>query len=104
MAKFTGTLGYGVTAEVRPGVWEDTIVERPTRGDIQNLSMNVIQGEGVNDGLKLNHRFSITADPYMYDNYTNIRYVVYLGVKWKVSSVQVQRPKLIIQVGEVYHD
>ena len=34
MAKFYGTIGYAVTVEVRPDVWEEQIVERTYCGDL----------------------------------------------------------------------
>ena len=33
-----------------------------------------------------------------------MRYVEFMGAKWKISSVEVQYPRLILTVGGVYND
>ena len=33
MAKFYGVIGFAVTAETKPGVWEPSITDRPYYGD-----------------------------------------------------------------------
>ena len=34
MAKFFGNIGYAKTIETEPGVWEETIIEKPYYGDL----------------------------------------------------------------------
>ena len=101
--KYFGTIGYGVTEEIRPGVSLPTIAEREYYGDIVRNSRRLESGEKVNDDLNINMTLRIVADPFAYQNFHQIRYVVYMGSKWKVSSVEVAYPRLILTLGGVYN-
>lgn len=37
MAKWFGKIGYAVTSETRPGIWEEVIVERNYYGDMTRI-------------------------------------------------------------------
>ena len=43
------------------------------------------------------------ADPYAYDHFFAIKYVKWMGAYWKVTNVEVQRPRLKLTVGGVYN-
>ena len=104
MSKFYGAVGYVTQKEISPGVWGDDIVERSYRGDIlQDIRRWESGSEKKNDNLAVNNRISILADLYAYNNFATIRYVTWLGVRWKVSSIEIQRPRLILNLGEVYN-
>lgn len=104
MAKFYGLIGYNTgTVEIKPGVWEEQIVERPYSGDlIRNVRRLQSSGE-LNDDLNIANEISIIADPFAYQNFHSMRYVEFMGTKWKVTSVEVQYPRLILTVGGVYN-
>lgn len=104
MARFYGKVGYGFTEEIRPGVWEVVIKERPYYGDEVRNIRRYERGEGVNDNLKIQNEISILADAYAYDHFHAIRYVEWFGAKWEVTSVEVQRPRLVLSLGGVYND
>lgn len=103
MAKFAGKIGYGVPTETAPGVWEDEIVERSYFGDVIRNTRKLTPGEQVNDDLSVGNSISIVADAYANDHFFAIRYVEWAGVRWTVPSVEVQSPRLILSLGEVYH-
>lgn len=103
MAKFCGVLGYAETKETSPGVWTEQIVERKYYGDVIRNSRRWGPGEHLNDDLTVNNSLSIVADAYAYENFFAIRYVEWMGVRWKVNWVEVQRPRLILTVGGVYN-
>lgn len=103
MAKYFGKIGYGFSSEVKPGVWKDRIIEREYFGDIlQNYSKNESSSQ-VNENVNISNRFSIISDPYAITNAYAIKYLEYLGVKWKVTSVELQYPRLILYVGGVWN-
>lgn len=104
MAKFYGTIGFAVTEEVKPGVWKEHIKEIAYSGDLVRSSRRLESVNQVNDNVNLSSDISIVADPFAYQNFHSIRYVTYLGVKWKVSNVDVQYPRLILSTGGVYHE
>lgn len=104
MAKFYGKIGYLTTVETVPGVWEESIEERPYYGDVLNLSKKDQVNENLNDDITLNQRVSIVADPFAYENFYKMKYLEFLGTKWKITSVEVSRPRLILSAGGVYND
>jgi hypothetical protein len=103
MAKFYGRIGYGQQIESAPGVWVDSIVERSYYGDVIRNSRRLTDGENLNKDLTVGNSISIVADAYASEHFFAIRYVEWAGELWTVSDVEVQRPRLILQLGEVYH-
>lgn len=103
MAKFYGKVGYGVAAETAPGVWEDTIVEVPYFGDVIRNTRKLREGEKVNNDLTVQNSISIVADAYANEHFFAIRYIEWMGALWTVSDVEVQSPRLILRLGEVYN-
>lgn len=103
MAKFYGAVGYGVTEDKGEGVWDQRVVERFYYGDIVRNQRKWEKGEQLNDNLNVSNSISIIADAYAYDHFFAIRYVKWMGARWKVNSVQVERPRLILEVGGVYN-
>jgi hypothetical protein len=103
MAKFYGNIGFGVQAETAPGVWTDVMVERPYYGDVTRNARRLESGSAVNGEITLNNMLSIVADPYANETYFAIRYAIWMGAYWKVTNVEVQRPRLILTLGGVYN-
>jgi|SRR3954470_14361474 hypothetical protein len=103
MARFHGRVGYGFTVESTPGVWVDEIVEHSYFGDVIRNARNLREGENLNFDLNIQNSISIVADAYANDHFFAIRYVEWAGVLWTVPSVEVQSPRLILRVGEVYN-
>lgn len=103
MAKFCGNIGYIETVEVEPGIWEEQIVERQYYGDLIRNTSKVQPSGGVNDDINVANDISIVADPYANEYFRNMRYVVLMGAKWKITNVEVKYPRLILSVGGVYN-
>ena len=104
MAKYYGMIGYAETVDDDGyGVYTPKIVERPYYGDvIRNMKRDEV-GSGVNDDITIQNDISIIADAYAYQNFHRLRYVTFMGARWKVRTVEVQRPRLILSVGGVYN-
>ena len=101
--RYYGKVGYCSTVEVRPGVWDNNhIVERFYYGDVLRYGRRYQTADKVNDDLEISNQISILADPYAYDHFSEIRYIVWMGVKWKVPTVEVEYPRLKLTVGGVY--
>ena len=103
MAKFYGVVGYEHTTETVPGVWSAVFTERNYTGDVIKNIKRSHEGESLNDEPTLSNMISILADPYAYQNFSAIKYVEWMGVRWKVNNVDVQRPRLILSFGGVYN-
>lgn len=104
MAKFYGKIGYVMTSETKPGVWTQTITERNYYGNVTRLSRKASSGDKVNEEFNISQEVSIIADPFANDNLSSIRYVEFMGAKWKVNTIQVAYPRLILEIGGLYNN
>lgn len=103
MAKYYGQIGYATVEETSPGVWVEEITERNYYGDVVRNRVNVQQGTTVNAGVTISKQISIIADPFAFENFTNMRYITYLNQKWSITGVDVEHPRLILTIGGVYN-
>ena len=103
MAKFYGNIGFAETVETEPGVWVEETTVRPYYGDLVRNTRRLENSGGVNDNVNISNDISIIADPYANHNFHSIRYIEFMGVKWKVSNIEVRYPRLILTIGGVYN-
>ena len=108
MSKFYEKVGFAITEEVdpvnHPGMWEDTIVERYYVGEtVVPITGRWILNQQVNDDFKINNKLSIVSDPFSDENFSSIKYIWFKGTRWKVVSVEIQRPRLILTTGGIYN-
>ncbi len=103
MARFYGMIGFAIQKEAKPGVWKDEIVERPYYGDVLRNMRKLQNGEGVNDDINVANQVEIVADPFANENFFAMRYVTVMGAKWKVTSVEVKYPRLVLTIGGIYN-
>ena len=103
MAKFYGVIGFAVLTETKPGVWKDQLVRREYFGDLTRNNRRLQEANQLNDNINISNEISIIADPFARENFHTMRYVEFMGTKWKVSNVDVQYPRLILTVGGVYN-
>lgn len=103
MAKFHGKIGYSNFVQTAPGVYTDEPTEREYYGDVIRESKQWTGTQQLNDDLVINNRISIIADDFANDHFSAMKYVIWAGVYWRVSNVDVQRPRLILSLGGVYN-
>ena len=60
-------------------------------------------GEKLTDDVQVNMEISIVANEFAYNFMHLIRYATWRGVKWKVTSVEPQYPRLLLSLGGVYN-
>lgn len=104
MGKFYGVIGYAETAKDDLGVYKPAITEKHYYGDITKNFRRLESSGNVNDNINVANVISIVADPFANENFHAMRYVVYMGTKWKITNVEVQPPRLILTIGGVYND
>lgn len=104
MAKFYGTIGFAsdVHSDV-PGVYIEDIVERPYFGNLVRNTRRLQETDKVNDDINIANEISIVADPYAMENIYQMRYVTFMGTKWKVTNVEVKYPRLLLSIGGIYN-
>ena len=104
MARFCGNIGFGQTVESAPGIWTEQVTERLYYGDITKFYFNnSSRQDSTNDDVELHNVISVIGDPYAFSSFSYIKYVECFGVKWKVKSVDITYPRLIIHLGGVYN-
>ncbi len=103
MGKYFGPIGYSMTEETTPGVWTEKIVERMYSGELVRSTRKLQSSDQLNDNINVANEISILADPFAYENFHSMKYVEFMGAKWKVTSVEVQYPRLRLTIGGVYN-
>ena len=105
MAKYYVEIGFAEVKEVpvNSGIWKEVITPRKYVADMTQNHMRPVGSEHLNDNIKVQNQLSIVADPIARENFHAMRYVEFMGAKWKVNSVDVQYPRLILTMGEVYN-
>lgn len=102
--KFSGKVGFWVKdIETSPGMWDSKIVERSYTGNVLEYIRRFQNESKQNEDLALDNQISILSDLYARDNWMSIKYVDWNGVRWKVSSVRLSYPRIILQLGGVYN-
>lgn len=102
MAKFYGQIGFAISSETAPGVWDERIVERSYCGDLVRNLRRLETSKSTNEDININNEISIVSDPFAQQNFHSMRYITYLGTKWKINSVEVKYPRLILSIGGIY--
>ena len=104
MAKFGGKVGFIMPKQTAPGVWVDGLLEEKTyRGDVLTNYAKWSSDQQVNDEFYISARLSIVADAFAYNNLAFIKYVEWMGTRWKILNVEPQRPRLILTLGGVFN-
>ena len=106
MAKYFGKIGFATSVEdtKHPAKYVETIRAEEYYGDVLENVKRVGSSTKVIDDIVVSNRISILGDPFAYENFHAIKYVEYMGGKWKVESVSVEYPRLILSLGGVYNE
>jgi len=104
MSKFHGVIGFAsATTELSPGIWDYTIVEYPYFGELIKESRRFSGQEKVISDMTIGNSISVLANPYLRENFANMRYVSYAGANWSISEVESNPPRITIRLGGVYN-
>lgn len=103
MARFAGKVGFAISTEVRSGVFKNVITEKSYFGDVKRAARQTRTEDKVNDEIDVDNLIEIVADAFANENFSAIVYVEWAGTKWKVPSVEVQHPRLLMRLGGVYN-
>lgn len=102
--KFSGKIGFvNGSIETEPDVWVPNIIEKFYTGDVKRSYRKYQTGEYLNSDMRLNNQIEIVSDLYLQQNWPSIRYVLWNGVRWLVNTTEVLYPKLVLEIGGVYH-
>jgi hypothetical protein len=102
--RFHGAVGYvDADVETAPGVWEPNMVEKMYTGDVIRSARRLESTTVLNDSVTVENSFSIVADAFAVENFDKMRYVSWNGRNWTITNVEVQRPRLVLTVGDLWN-
>lgn len=103
--RWSGKIGYSVTVEdpIDSGVYKEQITERSYHGDIISSRLSYKNANQVNDDAIWSNQFSVVADRFAISHFHEAKYITFNGVKWKISNIEMQPPRLTINVSDVYN-
>lgn len=103
MARWFGKIGYAEFVETVSGVHEEKITERSYYGDVNRNTRRLESSGNLNDNVNVANEISIVADAYAELNFHAMRYVEFMGARWRITNAEVRRPRLILTLGGVYN-
>lgn len=105
MARFHGAVGFAQQVEDPPdsGVYVDQIDEIAYFGDVIRNARRLEPGTGLADDITIGNSISIVADERAMYHFHQIKYAVWEGVAWDITSVEVKAPRLVLSLGGVYN-
>lgn len=105
MTKFYGDIGFVETTETSPGIWEPVVTTRKYFGDVnRNQRRYQENAHSINDNLNISNEISILADDYALENYGSMRWVEFRGVKWKITWINLEYPRIVLTLSGVYNE
>lgn len=103
MAKWYGKIGYSETVETAPGVYTPINTVREYYGDVlRNSTRWTPNQETINDDLTVSSQISVLADPFAIDKFYSMKWVEFMGNRWKITNVEPRYPRLILTLGGAY--
>lgn len=106
--KYYGNAGFRLKdVEVEPDVYEPQLVVKRVRGDVISSRYRRDQNgdKSTIDNIRITNQISLVADQFFMKHISNLLYMEYQGVKWKVESFDVSRaPRVIVDLGGVYNE
>lgn len=103
MGKWYGNVGFAHMTETEPGDWNPDITVKSYFGDVMSNRWKHQNSGGINDDVNISNAISIVADSFANENCSEIVYAEFLGIKWKVTEVEPQYPRLLLTLGGVYN-
>lgn len=104
--RFYDSVGYSIQEEDPPesGIVVEKIVEHKYFGEVLKNGKRNESTSNLIDDISLDNEFSIIADKFARDNFHAMKYIVFYGTKWRISSADASSPPRIrIRVNGVYN-
>ena len=101
--KFHGNVGFIQTTNEGHSVHKANLVEKPYFGDVLKYHKQYDAGQQEHDEITINNQISIVANAFAYQNIGFMRYVVWNGQKWKITSADLDYPRIVLTIGGLYN-
>lgn len=105
MPRYYGRIGFVESQEYPPdsGIWQPVVTVKNYYGESKKrYSHRWSSQDATMDSVKISNSISIIADPFMRANLGDIRWVEWLGTKWKVTNIDVEFPRVELTLGDEY--
>ena len=104
MARFHDKVGFLICLDYQDtGIAENRAVERPYYGRIIEHTRRWEENDHINDDLNISNQIAITANDYAFKHASSIAYVHFMGGYWKVTSIRIKHPEIILSLGGVWN-
>lgn len=104
MARFHDKVGFLIPKDDQETGIADTVpVEKSYYGKILEHSRRWETGDNLNDDLSVSNQIAITANDYAFRYMSSIGYVRWKCAYWKVVSLRVKGPEIILTLGGVWN-
>lgn len=104
MARFHDKVGFLIPRDNQEtGIADLVPVEKPYYGKILEHSRKWDSSDHVNDDLTISNQIAITANDYAFKHLSSIGYVRWNYAYWKVTSMRVKGPEIILTLGGVWN-
>lgn len=100
--KWFGTIAFSEEQETEPGIWEPVVTTRRYYGDIKNYNKRFQLADKLNSDTYISNRISVVSDHHLMYNTQKILWITFGTAKWKVDSVEMQPPRIILTLGKEY--
>lgn len=103
--RWHGRIGFVITVqdEIKPSKWVGKAIEKQYYGEILKNNFRWESGSSVNDDINISNRISVIADNYITSNLQCMKYIEISGAFWKINSIDIQAPRLILEIGGIWN-
>ena len=103
MTRCSGIIGYALAVETQPGVWEESITDKPYFGEVVRDNRKVVDQTQINNSINISNNISVVSNKFMLENMAFMRYITFMKSKWNITSVDIKPPRIIITMGGLYN-
>lgn len=104
MARYHGRVGFLIPEDNQEtGIAKERAVEKPFFGTVREHTRRWETTDGKNDDLTISNQIAIVANDYAYKYASSIAYATFMGQRWKVNSIQLKPPQIILTLGGIWN-
>ena len=104
MARYHGKVGFLYTDDNQiTGIATEKVVEKSFYGTVHEHVRRWEDSGSLNDDLSLGNQIGIVATDYAFKHASAIAYAEFMGQKWKVTSVRLKPPQIIMTLGGIWN-
>lgn len=104
--KYSGMAGVVEDSiEISPGIWKPAGVrEIKATGDfVSSRKEFSVRSDSTNDDVTMSNTISIVMSKDLFNNLSNLRYLTVNGARYKVTSFEINRPRIVITLGGLWN-